>query len=426
MASQWNKTALLSDTETGILDSISECFQAFNQAKVSHTENESEETEVLLAQDSQPKLSNLISQLTESLATQESLALQNLRTVGDMEKHKGTLMASTKDFQQTCLVVFSKQQLLRNVIAEIERHQDFYKLHEVCQQKLNNATLMESSEELARVTTQVQQGIDFFTANANYRRADLYRQRFVYQRQQALQMVQIKILKNLREANTQNTLRVNQLRAEQQTEVRDRIYVLPRNCADVQDLSFLLHVNKRIPEFHMLHSNIFAEYFDNRKYLLNQYFDGLCFKFNALSAIKLDQIMAEFIVKYLNVLEHEEDYFKAQFSTADIQKFDIFIEQSDFLRERLSPYISKAVDFSEIAKSIDIVHKNGLKELEAELQDKLLSVVYMRIRNVLSKPSGPVDEYPLQFVDSIRLIIYDELEGRLRPDIFKGVVLEVV
>jgi hypothetical protein len=75
MASQWNKTALLSDTETGILDSISECFQAFNQAKVSHTENESEETEVLLAQDSQPKLSNLISQLTESLATQESLAL---------------------------------------------------------------------------------------------------------------------------------------------------------------------------------------------------------------------------------------------------------------------------------------------------------------------------------------------------------------
>ena len=99
-----------------------------------------------------------------------------------MEKHKGTLMASTKDFQQTCLVVFSKQQLLRNVIAEIERHQDFYKSHEICQQKLNNTTLMESSEELARVTTQVQSGIDFFTANANYRRADLYRQRFVYLR----------------------------------------------------------------------------------------------------------------------------------------------------------------------------------------------------------------------------------------------------
>ena len=176
----------------------------------------------------------------------------------------------------------------------------------------------------------------------------------------------------------------------------------------------------------MLHSNIYAEYFDNRKYLLNQYFDGLCFKFNALASIKLDQILAEFIVKYLDVLEHEEDYFKAQFELSDIAKFDVFIEQCDFLRERLSPYISRAVDFTEVAKSIDIVLEKELPELDGELQDKLLSVAYLRISNVLSKPSGPIDEFPLKLIDAIRLILYDELERRLRPDIFKGVVLEVV
>ncbi len=41
---------------------------------------------------------------------------------------------------------------------------------------------MENADALSQTLQMVQQGIDFFTANHLYRRADLYRQRFVYLR----------------------------------------------------------------------------------------------------------------------------------------------------------------------------------------------------------------------------------------------------
>jgi hypothetical protein len=44
-----------------------------------------------------------------------------------MEKNKGVVLASTKDFQQTCLVVLNKQAMLTNVVTQIQSHQEHYK-----------------------------------------------------------------------------------------------------------------------------------------------------------------------------------------------------------------------------------------------------------------------------------------------------------
>lgn len=87
---------------------------------------------------------------------------------------------------------------------------------------------MDQTYELVKVVAQVQQGIDFFTAHHLYRRADLYRQRFVYLRQQAIQMLHTRILKIVKEANTQSTLRVNELVGKHIMDIKSAIYIKPR------------------------------------------------------------------------------------------------------------------------------------------------------------------------------------------------------
>ena len=75
--------------------------------------------------------------------------------------------------------MLNKQHLLTNVVNEIESHQQFYKNQELCTTRVKNAQLMENADELISTLKMVQSGIDFFTANYTYQRADLYRQRFV-------------------------------------------------------------------------------------------------------------------------------------------------------------------------------------------------------------------------------------------------------
>lgn len=68
------------------------------------------------------QLKDLVCSLSAELSRHEDQALCNLRTVHEMEKSKGLVLANTKDFQQTCLVVLNKQHLLTNVVNEIETH----------------------------------------------------------------------------------------------------------------------------------------------------------------------------------------------------------------------------------------------------------------------------------------------------------------
>ena len=61
----------------------------------------------------------MVGELSGLLKEHEKLALKNLKTIQEMEKSKGQVLASTKDFQQTCLVILNKQSMLTNVVNEI-------------------------------------------------------------------------------------------------------------------------------------------------------------------------------------------------------------------------------------------------------------------------------------------------------------------
>ena len=67
---------------------------------------------------------------------------------------------------------------------------------------------MENPKELVNVLGKIQQGISFFTANYDYKKADQYLKKFVYMRSQALEKLNVKVLKILREANATNNLAI--------------------------------------------------------------------------------------------------------------------------------------------------------------------------------------------------------------------------
>jgi hypothetical protein len=153
----------------------------------------------------------------------------------------------------------------------------------------------------------IQQGIDFFTANHLYRRADLYRQRFVYLRQQTLQMLTTQILKQLREANSQNNLRANQLTKQMQQDIKHKVFVMPRDPKSLQVLLKCLHDRCNVLEYSHQRNQIYAEYFDNRKYLLEQYLDGISFTYNA--KVRVHEFLAAFLAKFNDIMQMESDYF---------------------------------------------------------------------------------------------------------------------
>jgi len=47
--------------------------------------------------------------------------------VQEIDKNKDIIQASAKDFQQTCLVLLRKEEMLSSVVREIQSHQQQYK-----------------------------------------------------------------------------------------------------------------------------------------------------------------------------------------------------------------------------------------------------------------------------------------------------------
>ena len=117
-------------------------------------------------------------------------------------------MASTRDFQETCMVILNREHVLTCVVREIEKHQQHYKHAEECTYILNHERTIENPVELQKVLVKIQQGIDFFKANNDYRKSDLYLNRFEYLRTTALDKLNVRVIRVLRELNAANNLRV--------------------------------------------------------------------------------------------------------------------------------------------------------------------------------------------------------------------------
>ena len=80
------------------------------------------------------------------------------------------------------MVILNREHVLTCVVREIEKHQQHYKNAEECTYILNHDRTIENPVELQKVLVKIQQGIDFFKANNDYRKADIYLNRFEYLR----------------------------------------------------------------------------------------------------------------------------------------------------------------------------------------------------------------------------------------------------
>ena len=75
---------------------------------------------------------------------------------------------------------------------------------------MNHEQTIENPEELDKVIVKIQEGIEFFKANRDYKKSADYLNRFEYLRQNALDKLNVRVLKVLRELNATNNLQVVQ------------------------------------------------------------------------------------------------------------------------------------------------------------------------------------------------------------------------
>ena len=80
------------------------------------------------------------------------------------------------------MVILNRELVLTCVVREIEKYQQHYKNQEECTRILNHDKTMQDPVELVNVLGKIQQGISFFTANYDYKKADQYLKKFVYMR----------------------------------------------------------------------------------------------------------------------------------------------------------------------------------------------------------------------------------------------------
>ena len=106
-----------------------------------------------------------------------------------------------------------------------------------------------------------------------------------------------------------------------------------------------------------MRSSIFAEYFENRKYLLESYLHSLARIFEK-DAVRASEFLGAFIGKYLELISLEQVYFRQQFTAKQdfTQKFSVFRRENeyDMLVKRIRPWIVGCVEIEELCRCIDI------------------------------------------------------------------------
>lgn len=77
--------------------------------------------------------------------------------------------------------------------------------------------------------------------------------------------------------------------------------------------------NQTIAAFANIRNSVFAEYFDNRLYLIELYLDCVM-QTCQRECLSVDEFSATLVKEYLRLISEEEAYFKAQFEH-DFSKF---------------------------------------------------------------------------------------------------------
>ena len=75
-----------------------------------------------LEDDHERSLDQVIQSARQLLKEQEHKVEENLNLVQKIDFHKGVVLASTKDFQESCVSILKREQMLTRVVREIEKN----------------------------------------------------------------------------------------------------------------------------------------------------------------------------------------------------------------------------------------------------------------------------------------------------------------
>lgn len=217
------------------------------------------------------------------MAEQEKLVEENKSLLTKIDYNKGIVVASTKDFQESCVSILKREQMLTRVVREIEKNLQHFKDYEECSRIVSHPQIMEQPKEMISVMSKIQKGIEFFREHLDFKKADVQLKKFENLRQTVLESkIYIKITKILRDANSECNLRV----------VQSNILESAKRLEDI-DISHLIYAKQisktleqfdtckqlmstLLPEFQIFcEQRIYQEYFDNRMYLMEQYLDSV-------------------------------------------------------------------------------------------------------------------------------------------------------
>ena len=124
-------------------------------------------------------VSVLIQESREMLKRQEKLVEENERLVQKIDFNKGIVLASTKDFQESCMSILTREHMLTRVVEEIELHLQHYKDYDECYAAINRSGTTDiTSQELVEIMAKIEDGIEFFSVNFDFKKADVYLRRF--------------------------------------------------------------------------------------------------------------------------------------------------------------------------------------------------------------------------------------------------------
>ena len=68
---------------------------------------------------------------------------ETTQLITKIDFNKGIVMASTKDFQESCVSILKKEQMLTKVVREIEKNLQLYKDYEECTRIINTSQILD-------------------------------------------------------------------------------------------------------------------------------------------------------------------------------------------------------------------------------------------------------------------------------------------
>ena len=169
---------------------------------------------------------------------------------------------------------------------------------------------MENPKELVLVLLKIQRGQSFFKENFDFKKADIFLRRFENLRDLALEKINLKTLKVIREANSENNLSVvvkgifDKATKLEDVELSTMIYQKPRNVSQSNDFETVKMLISALEEkanlgssgdFQPFCDKIYEEYFDHRLYLMEQYLDCVA---RIIESMGVNNIFP-YLVKYL-------------------------------------------------------------------------------------------------------------------------------